>query len=442
MFPIRRLQHFLALLAGTTRTSAQTFIVDQIGGPGSHFTDLPPAVVAVPDGATLRVRPGTYSPFSVVGKGLSIVGDQRATVVVDGTLGVTSLRQTSPQQEIVLSGMTFASSDRALEVRNTLGNTLIHDIETVGSRPYFPIRDTSLRIVDSPRVILDQFVQGLGIVGCTRTPPPALLIERSNVHITHSSLLGLSGCTAISLSPSYFLGGDALTAIDSRLFIVATQITGGSGGTYICSAPAYCSEGHQGGRGVRLTRSILLATGAASSIRGGDGPSGFRASGGNGGDGLELVSSSSAILEGFNPQGGAGGSPGGTPGQPWSADLSSSVGIDATQRSPAARLVGTPAVGSLVSFALDATPNSLAYLWFSYSAVFAYSPPLLQGPLLALPEVVVGPISVPVTGTVGVRFPLPQGWPLDDAIVSQYLVAQPGDAFVRVSNVMITLVKS
>ena len=36
---------------------AQTFIVDAASGPGTNFTDLPPAIAAVPDGAIPLVRP-------------------------------------------------------------------------------------------------------------------------------------------------------------------------------------------------------------------------------------------------------------------------------------------------------------------------------------------------------------------------------------------------
>ena len=53
---------------------SQTIFVDTNNDPGTHFTDLPTAVAAVPDGAVLQVRAGSYSGFSVSGKGLSILG--------------------------------------------------------------------------------------------------------------------------------------------------------------------------------------------------------------------------------------------------------------------------------------------------------------------------------------------------------------------------------
>ena len=51
------------------------------GGAGAQFTDLPAAVAAVPDGAALIVRPGSYSPFAIAGKGIAIVGEGDGVVL-------------------------------------------------------------------------------------------------------------------------------------------------------------------------------------------------------------------------------------------------------------------------------------------------------------------------------------------------------------------------
>jgi hypothetical protein len=67
------------LLVGTA--GAQTFVVDANGGPGSHFTSLPAAVAAVPDGAVLIVRSGVYQSFVLVGRGLTILGEPGARIV-------------------------------------------------------------------------------------------------------------------------------------------------------------------------------------------------------------------------------------------------------------------------------------------------------------------------------------------------------------------------
>ena len=53
---------------------AQTFIVDVNSGPGTNFTSIAAAVAAVPDGAVLEVRPGTYAAFTIQNKSLTVFG--------------------------------------------------------------------------------------------------------------------------------------------------------------------------------------------------------------------------------------------------------------------------------------------------------------------------------------------------------------------------------
>lgn len=67
--------------------SAQTFVVDAAGGPGSNFTDIAAAVAAVPDGATLLVRPGSHGGFAIAGKGIALLA-QPGAVVGDAWAGV------------------------------------------------------------------------------------------------------------------------------------------------------------------------------------------------------------------------------------------------------------------------------------------------------------------------------------------------------------------
>ena len=71
----------LALFLSPVALQAQSYIVDVNGGPGHHYTDLPEAVAAVPDGAVLWVRPGDYSRFTLAKKGLKILSPDRLNVL-------------------------------------------------------------------------------------------------------------------------------------------------------------------------------------------------------------------------------------------------------------------------------------------------------------------------------------------------------------------------
>ena len=91
----------LALL--TVTAPAQVFIVDANNGAGTNFTDLPPAVAAVPDGATLRVLPGNYTAFALQGKGLRVIAE--GVVQVGLTLGDIDIRSTAASQVVILRGL-------------------------------------------------------------------------------------------------------------------------------------------------------------------------------------------------------------------------------------------------------------------------------------------------------------------------------------------------
>ncbi len=92
----------LVLLAAAV--PSQTFVVDAAGGPGTHFTTLTAAVAAVPSGATLVVRAGSYAGFSVAGKGFAIRGEPGVTI--DGQIAITA---TQIGQPVELRGLTLAS---------------------------------------------------------------------------------------------------------------------------------------------------------------------------------------------------------------------------------------------------------------------------------------------------------------------------------------------
>lgn len=76
---------------------AQTFIVDANGGAGSQFTSIS---AAVPDGATLLVRPGAYLAFTISGKGLSILAEPSVYV-----LGTTTVQNAASASPVALPGL-------------------------------------------------------------------------------------------------------------------------------------------------------------------------------------------------------------------------------------------------------------------------------------------------------------------------------------------------
>ena len=127
----------VALLAIGAAAAAQTFVVDASNGPGANFTDLPAAVAAVPDGAVLDVRPGSYSPFAIASKGLSVIF-QPGALVQGPVLTLVSVTGTSAQQTVLLRGLQVATyfGSGQVQFTNCQGLLLLEDFNhAVGSNP-------------------------------------------------------------------------------------------------------------------------------------------------------------------------------------------------------------------------------------------------------------------------------------------------------------------
>lgn len=81
---------------------AQTYVVDAQNGPGAQFTTLSAAVAAVPDGATLIVRSGTYDIFSA-SRGVTILGEPGARLQLTGL--PVSIGGLAAHQRFVMRGI-------------------------------------------------------------------------------------------------------------------------------------------------------------------------------------------------------------------------------------------------------------------------------------------------------------------------------------------------
>lgn len=91
----------------TATLPGQTFVVDAAGGPGSQFTNMQAAVLAVPDGSTLLVRSGQYSGFVIDQKGLTVLADPGAFIYNLGSQ--VRVVNTLPQQTVTICGFEQGS---------------------------------------------------------------------------------------------------------------------------------------------------------------------------------------------------------------------------------------------------------------------------------------------------------------------------------------------
>jgi hypothetical protein len=119
---------------------AQTYIVDGAMGPGANFPSIDAAVNAVPDGAVIRVRPGTYRAFGIPNKSLKVLADPGVVVThsltnIGGSVVTVSGLQTD--KSVVLSGLTLLTANPSALVYVTLsqcaGSLLLDRVEGWGS---------------------------------------------------------------------------------------------------------------------------------------------------------------------------------------------------------------------------------------------------------------------------------------------------------------------
>ena len=94
----------LTLLALALPLQSQVWIVDDSGGPGVDFTDLPPAIAAASGGDVLLIRSGVYSEV-LLNRGLTLQADEGAVVNVAGL----RIESVPAGDHVVVAGLTVPS---------------------------------------------------------------------------------------------------------------------------------------------------------------------------------------------------------------------------------------------------------------------------------------------------------------------------------------------
>lgn len=409
---------------------AQVFVVDAANGAGAHFTDLPAAVAAVPDGATLRVRAGDYTAFSLAAKGLVIVGEGVVTFSAGGTVAIGPTRA---DQVIVLRDLTLP---RAGQVRivDALGPVILE-------RCHRDVGLTFASIVTDVVALRAANVQLLGCVfdqrflGFSGDPPAA--VDATD------SVLSLAACRVLgnaALTPAFATrgnnGGIALALVRARAVLSHCTVVGGAGSPGCRSCGIGCSyDGGVGGAACRAENAtvVLLAStlqGGVGGVRGCCSLSQQCTCPGNGGGGLALVSSA-AFLLGQQPLGGA---PGGTTcgaqaGAPVLYSGTNTVHSDATARPPLARIDGVQATGQNIAFTVLSPAGSVALLAIAYDGALLPIEPIGHGSLLASASGFVGPFTVPPGDLLQLPWPVPGTFAVGRVHFGQFLTLANGAIF-------------
>jgi predicted outer membrane repeat protein len=250
-----------------------------VQGPSAgHHRSIQTAVNAAVDGDLLIVGSGTYAPFVIADKSLSIVAAEGATVQIQGTIEVRNL---SAGRMVVLSGIS-SSGQR-------------------GSQPV------------GPGLLIADCVGHVRLQGCThvgspgRDPygaqPGALLQNSLRVAMTGCTLLGGNGDDGDSEGQS---GGDGIRAFGSVLALYDCTTTGGRGGDAY-EAGGGPNRGGRGGNGCTIGLGLFASGSTCVGGRGGDAYDLVLMTGGDGGDGVNVYGGGGAHLIGNVTLGGQAG---------------------------------------------------------------------------------------------------------------------------------------
>ena len=188
-----------------------------VGGPNPNHSQIAQAVAAAAEGDVIRVWPGTYDPFAVVGNSLSIVPASPGTPFVVN--GLVEVRDLLPGQAFELHGLTGNGvlDNPRIHMRDCLGAVRIYDCDFRG-------------------------------VGSNLPRGVACIVERCvNVSMVHCSL---TGGTGYGDELGGFPGFAGVYLADSYASLVRCSALGGRGGDTTNCGSLTCGPGGRGGAGV------------------------------------------------------------------------------------------------------------------------------------------------------------------------------------------------
>jgi hypothetical protein len=390
----------MMLAVSVVPAAGQTFVVDEQGGAGSHFRDLPAAIAAVPRGATLIVRPGNYSPF-VITKALTVLGEQRDRVVIHATSAsrIGPLAVTDP---VHVSRITIAGA-WPLQVVDALGPVVL---ET--ARFHAMLGVVAVERSKCVHILACEVAATLAAM----QPIASLRATASSIHLHHTLVIGQQ---SVAQHFGRHQGGPGLWLEASDAFLSHSLIGGGRGGPPI----TYTGAAGHGGTGVLATGAARVFAAATTCAGGDGGDDPFSISAGDGGSGVVLSGGTWALLESVVPRGGTGGRPNGKPGAPYGFDATSRLVVDLAT-TPILASVDTSSVGR-VRYSVSAPAQSVALLLLGVRPTYAPLVALAPGALLLEPLVALGPLVVDASGVAALSLPA-SAWPQHVPLHGQFAV--------------------
>lgn len=248
------------LLAVLAAAQGRVWIVDAANGPGTDFTDLPPAEAAAAHGDVLMVRAGLYTGIRT-GKGIAVVGVPGQTTVQSPNL--------LPALDVmgVPAGRTFAARD--LILLQTFNLAFVRfaacggAVVLQGIRGGSPRDTTTITFADCAVVVLTDCGGGTG-------GPLAVWALGTRLAVNASTLVGQYSILDPRVGSSFSSPG-LRAGNGSVVWLADTELRGGAGthewpyiGNYRPSSPGLRLEGATAT--IAVGCSIAAGTGATTTL--------------------------------------------------------------------------------------------------------------------------------------------------------------------------------
>ena len=242
---IRQLSSFV-FASSLLAQGGPIFVVDAASGPGTNYTDVQAAVLAVPDGSVLLVRPGTYAPLTIDGKGVTVLAESSFTI--GGSLWI---RNTLSQQRVLVRGFVLGGFGSNVEVTNAAGAVTV---DAVGQQLVnHGWGQSGIVVSGSPQVD----IRNCTVMGAAFAPGCA--VANSSVVFENCTLRGSNGFFMNKAGGA--TGMPALSATASTVQFVHSSAYGGNGAVFVWMGnPAY----QAGSAAIVMNSGSLRATGLAT----------------------------------------------------------------------------------------------------------------------------------------------------------------------------------